>query len=198
LLAALRDRVRLGCAVDGVRRGEDGVDVRSRGGTERFDAVVMAVHGSQALRLLEDPTAVERDVLSAFGEQENEAVLHTDASLLPRARRAWSSWNVDLGRHTDRVVVTYDMSRLQRLPSRSPLCVTLNAAAIDPARVLRRFVYHHPVYTRAAVAAQGRHAAISGVGRTHFCGAYWGYGFHEDGVESALAVARRFGVEPTT
>ncbi len=196
LLARLHARVRLGCAVRGVRRGDGWVDVRSDGGTGRFDAVVMATHGSQALGLLEDPTPREREVLSAFAEQENEAVLHTDVSLLPRARRAWSSWNVHLGRPTDRVAVTYDMRRLQRLSASVPVCVTLNAtAAIDPARVLRRFVYHHPVYTRAAVAAQARREAISGVARTYFCGAYWGYGFHEDGVESALAVARHFDVE---
>ncbi len=197
LTAAFRDRVRTGCAVAAVRRHSDHVEVRPwSGAPERFDRVVLAVHGSQALGLLADPTAAERAVLGAFAEQENEAVLHTDTSVLPASRRAWCSWNVHLGAHTDRVALTYDMSRLQRLDSPRPFCVTLNAsAAIDPARILRRFVYRHPVFTPGAVAAQQQHATIStGARRTYYCGAYWGFGFHEDGVASALAVCRQLGV----
>jgi predicted NAD/FAD-binding protein len=196
LAAPFRDRVRTRCPVSSIRRRPDHVEVTLRGAApERFDRVVVAVHGSEALAMLADPTDVERAVLGAFAEQENDAALHTDASLLPVARRAWSSWNVHLDAHTDRVAMTYDMSRLQRLASPEPFCVTLNASdAIDPARVLGRFVYRHPVYTREAAAAQRRHADVSGVDRTYFCGAYWGYGFHEDGVASARAVCRQLGV----
>lgn len=191
LTSRLRQRPRLGCAVTAVRRHETWVEVRTSE-SERFDAVVLAVHGSQALRLLVDPSADERAILSAFREDENEGVLHTDASVLPAARRAWCSWNVHLGRRGDRVGVTYDMRRLQHLASPEPICVTLNdTAGIDPARVVRRLAYRHPIYTRDAFAAQARHATISGVRRTYFCGAWWGYGFHEDGVESAVAVCRQ-------
>lgn len=196
LVAPFRDRVRTGCAVAAVRRLRDGVAVTPHGGApEHFDHVVLAVHGSQALALLADATAAERAVLGAFHEQENEAVLHTDTSVLPASRRAWCSWNVHLDAGTDRVVMTYDMRRLQRLDAPQPLCVTLNAsAAVDPARILGRFAYAHPIFTPEAVAAQRQHATISGVARTSYCGAWWGYGFHEDGVASALAVCRRLGV----
>lgn len=197
LVAPFRERLRTGRAVARVTRRADGVAVTLQDGEpERFDRVVLAVHGSQALALLAEPTPVERAVLGAFEEQANECVLHTDTSLLPRARRAWSSWNVHLGTHTDRVVMTYDMSRLQRLATPRPFCVTLNATAfIDPAHVLRRFVYSHPICTPAAVAARRRHAEVSGVAGIHYCGAYWGWGFHEDGVASALAVCRELGVD---
>jgi predicted NAD/FAD-binding protein len=196
IVARLRRPLRLACAVASVRRHDDGVEVATRAGdVERIDRVVLALHGSRALRLLADPTADERDVLGAFSEQTNAAILHTDATVLPRARRAWCSWNVHLGTSDDPVAVTYDMSRLQQLPSPVPICVTLNAD-VDPSRVLARFTYDHPIPTAASIAAQSRHATIDGVRRTHFCGAYWGWGFHEDGVQSALAVVLRFG-EPS-
>jgi predicted NAD/FAD-binding protein len=190
-----RDRIRLECPVERIRRHPDHVDVTVRGGvTEPFDRVVVAVPGAQTLPLLADPTPEERDVFSAFADEENELVLHTDSSLLPVARRAWASWNAHLDPRSDAVAVTYNMSLLQRLSSPQPLCITLNRSpAIDPAKILRRLVYRHPLYTREAIAAQARHASISGIRRTYYCGAYWGYGFHEDGVNGALAVARQFG-----
>ena len=190
-----RDRIRLECPVERIRRHPDHVDVTVRGGpTERFDRVVVAVPGARTLGLLADASPEERDVLSAFADEENELVLHTDASLLPASRRAWASWNAHLDPRSERVAVTYDMSRLQRLASPEPFCITLNrSTAIDPRRILRRFVYSHPLYTHEAIQAQKRRDGISGVRRTHYCGAYWGYGFHEDGVDAALAVAREFG-----
>lgn len=192
LSASFRDRVRLCCPVEHVRRHAGYVEVGTRERSEQFDRVVLATPGSQALRLLADPTPAEREILGAFTEQENDVVVHTDASLLPRSRRAWAAWNVHLDPRIDRAVVTYDMSLLQRLSSPEPICVTLNAAdAIAPAKVLARMVYRHPVCSRAAVAAQGRHEALNGANRTHYCGAYWGYGFHEDGVASALRLCRR-------
>ncbi|MBM4362021.1 MAG: FAD-dependent oxidoreductase [Deltaproteobacteria bacterium] len=198
LTANFRDRIRLSSPVVRIRRAADHVVVTSQGGgDERFDEVVVAAHGNQALALLADPTPQEREILGSFRFQENLAVLHTDTRLLPRRRRAWACWNACVPRNpTGRVALTYDMNLLQGLKSREEYLVTLNREAdIDPAKVLRTIRYHHPVFSRAAVAAQRRHAEISGQNRTHFCGAYWGFGFHEDGVNSGLAVARRFGQE---
>ena len=189
IAAPWRERVRLGAAVRRIERLPGGVRIEADGcESEEFDRVVIATHSDQALALLADPSQAEREVLGAIPYQANDAVLHTDRSLLPRRRAAWSSWNFHLGEEPPgRTTVTYWMNNLQRLRSRRQYLLTLNrSAAIDPARVLRRFHYDHPVYTAAGVAAQARHAEISGVRNTHYCGAYWGWGFHEDGVVSAL------------
>jgi uncharacterized protein len=164
--------------------------VSAAGDTEWFDAVVIATHSDQALALLADPSAAEREILGAMRYQRNEAVLHTDALLLPRRRRAWAAWNYHLlATAGDAVAVTYNMNALQGLKSPEPFCVTLNrSSAIDPTKVIARMMYEHPRYDHAAVAAQRRRAEITGVNRTYFCGAYWGFGFHEDGVRSGLAV----------
>ena len=156
---------------------------------------MLAVHTDQALRMLADPSGAEAEVLGAIPYQANETVLHTDRSLLPRRRRAWASWNYHLQeRPADRTTVTYHMNRLQSLRADREFCVTLNRSeAIDPGSVLRVMRYDHPVFTPAGLAAQRRFDEISGVRRTHYCGAYWGYGFHEDGVRSGLRVCARFG-----
>ncbi|MHB8220169.1 MAG: FAD-dependent oxidoreductase, partial [Acidimicrobiales bacterium] len=182
--------------VDKVTRTAAGVTVVSARGPEDFDAVVMAVHSDQALRLLSDPCPEERAILGAIGYRPNVAVLHTDRGVLPWRRRAWASWNAHLpATPSDLPTVTYWMNRLQRLDSTRQLCVTLNRETdIDPAAVLGRWTYHHPVYDNAAVAAQGRRREIQGRRRTWYCGAYWGHGFHEDGVASALDVCRDLGV----
>ena len=192
-----RVRVRLAAPVRSVRRDAAGVDVAGDRGTERYDHAVLACHSDQALRLLADPTDAERSVLGAIPYQRNDTVLHTDASQLPRARAAWAAWNALVPREpTDQCTVSYCMNLLQGLDAPVPLVVTLNRThAIDPAKVLRRMTYHHPVYTHASVAAQSRRAEISGVGRTWYCGAYWGFGFHEDGMRSAVEVARALGVD---
>ena len=179
-----------------VARHPDHVAVSSRGREpERFDAVVIATHSDQALALLADPSERERELLGAIPYQSNEAVLHTDRSLLPRRRRAWASWNYHLDEGmAGRCTVTYHMNRLQSLRADREFCVTLNrTAAIDPEQIIRTMQYAHPVYTPAGVAAQSRHHEISGRNRTHYCGAYWGWGFHEDGVNSALRVVREIG-----
>jgi predicted NAD/FAD-binding protein len=180
-----------------IRRDSDGVTVTPRGGDpERFDAVVLATHSDEALALLADPSERERELLGAIPYQPNEAVLHTDRSLLPRRRRAWASWNYHLtpGR-SGPSTVTYYMNSLQSLRSELDFCVTLNRTGeIDPAQIIRKINYAHPVYTPAGVAAQARRREISGSNRTHFCGAYWGWGFHEDGAVSGLRVARELGV----
>jgi predicted NAD/FAD-binding protein len=195
LVAPFRDRVRLNTPVDYVRRLPGRVLVKARGReTEHYDHVFLACHSDQALRLLADPSPLEREVLGAIPYQENEAVLHTDTSLLPRAPRAWAAWNYHVLRDDNqRVALTYNMNILQRLRSRHTFCVTLNnSARIDPRRIIKRITYHHPLYTPAGVAAQRRQREINGTNRSYFCGAYWRYGFHEDGVVSALDALRHF------
>ncbi len=194
IAAPWRNRIRLRAAVRGIVRLGDRVRVEADGcETEDFDEVVIATHSDQALAMLADPSEAEREILGAIPYQRNEAALHTDASLLPRRRTAWSSWNFHLSEEpAQRSTVTYWMNNLQRLRSEHQYLVTLNRSEeIDPAKVLRRFSYAHPVYTAAGVRAQGRQAEISGVRRTHFCGAYWGWGFHEDGVLSAIRTCER-------
>jgi uncharacterized protein len=187
LTAPLRDRIRTSAPVRAVTRRLGYVEVVADGrGPERYDEVVIATHSDQALSLLTDPSPAEREILGAIPYQRNEAVLHTDASLLPRRRAARASWNYHLDGRPDRTRLTYWMNNLQRLRSDTDFCVTLNRTdRIDPAKVIEVVNYSHPVFTPAGVAAQARHGEISGVRRTHYCGAYWGWGFHEDGVVSA-------------
>lgn len=200
LTRPFRSRIRLRCPVRSIKRSTGHVEVTAQcsdGPAEslRFDRLIMATHSDQALALLADPTEAEREILGAIPYQENEAVLHTDRSLLPRRRLAWASWNYHLPeRPTNRVAVTYHMNTLQSLRAPRELCVTLNRTeAVDPGAIIKRITYHHPVYTPEAVAAQRRLGEIDGANRTYYCGAYWGYGFHEDGVTSALAVCRQLG-----
>ncbi|TKB82973.1 MAG: FAD-dependent oxidoreductase [Nitrospira sp.] len=199
LIAPFRDRILLNAPVESVVRHSDSVELRlTQGGvgrTMRFDHVIIAAHSDQALSMLADPSPAEREVLDAIPYHDNEAVLHTDTSLLPRRKLAWAAWNYHLLRNQpDRAVVTYHMNRLQGLSASREFCVTLNhTQAIDPRKIIRRITYHHPVYSPAAVAAQKRHGEISGVNRTSYCGAYWGFGFHEDAVKSALAACKPFG-----
>jgi uncharacterized protein len=198
LVAPFRSRIHLRTPVLGVRRAPGGVVLRIKGGeTLRFDRVFFACHSDQALSLLEDATPPEREVLGAMPYQDNEVVLHTDARLMPRQRRAWAAWNYHVtAAPTTRVCVTYNMNILQSLPTREAVCVTLNRAdAIDPRCVLRRLSYQHPVFSREAVAAQARLPEINGADRTYFCGAYARYGFHEDGVVSAETTLAQFSGE---
>ncbi len=198
--APWRDRVRLRAAVRRVERLPDGVRIEAEGcDTEDFDHVVIATHSDQALALLADPSQAEREVLGAIPYQRNEAVLHTDASLMPRRRAAWSSWNFHLAeKPASGSTVTYWMNNLQRLRADRPYLLTLNRAdAIDPEKAIASFEYDHPVYTAEGVAAQARHAEISNAARrTHYCGAYWGWGFHEDGVLSAIRACAGLLAEP--
>jgi predicted NAD/FAD-binding protein len=193
VLAPLGDAVRLSCPVDKVLRREDGVEIHSEAGPERFDQVILATHSDQALSLLSDPSPDERQVLGALRYQPNLATLHTDARLLPRNRRAWASWNYHrLAEQPDRSTLTYRLASLQGIESDHELLVTLNRDdVIDEDKVLARFEYAHPVFDGPAVAAQRRHQELNGQRRTWFCGAYWGYGFHEDGVASARTVCRQ-------
>jgi predicted NAD/FAD-binding protein len=191
LVAPFRDRIRTATPVRRLARFPDRVEVN--GAT--FDRVVLACHSDQALALLADPTPAERAILGDLPYQVNDAVVHTDANVLPRARAAWGSWNYLVTGAADQpATVTYNMNILQSLAASETFCVTLNAAVpIAADRVLGRVRYHHPLYTPAGVRAQARRGEISGVHRTHYCGAYWGNGFHEDGVRSAHDVAREVG-----
>ena len=198
LLEPLQDRIRFRCPIASVTRTQDGVLVTPAGGSrERFDQVMFASHADQTLKMLADPTRAEQQILSAFPYQPNEAVLHTDTTLITRRKRAWASWNYHIPSGAEQAAsVTYDLRRLQNHDSVAPILLTLNATGdLDRTKILRTFNYAHPAYSRDSIAAQRRFKEISGQRRTHFCGAYWGYGFHEDGVKSALAVADHFGID---
>ena len=192
LATVLGDRLRLGSGVRSIRRGPDHVELRVGDAVEQFDRVVVATHADQALALLEDATADEQRVLGAFGYTRNEAILHTDSRLLPRARSARASWNYRLG-DDGRPTVTYHLNRLQALDTERDYCVTLNEDVPDE-HVLERFDYEHPLYTVETLRAQSELPLLSG-GRTHFAGAYFGNGFHEDGLASGVAAARALGAE---
>lgn len=190
-------RLRLATPVARVSRDGGGVNVIPATGTgaERFDEVVFACHSDQALAMLCDASDAERDVLGSISYQENEIVLHTDETLLPRRRLAWASWNYrNRAAGEGGAAVTYNMNMLQSLNAPATPCVTLNQRdAVNPDMIIDSFTYHHPVYTHDAMRAQAQWSRVSGINRTHYCGAYWGYGFHEDGLKSALRVADRFG-----
>ena len=191
------DRIRLCCEVTAVRRLATGIELGVDGRTERFDQVVLACHSDQALQLLQDPGRQEREILAAIPYQENDVILHTDRSLMPARALAWASWNFIAGAAADHEppLVTYCMNILQGLSTTTPLLVSLNARhRINPARILRQFRYAHPVHSLQSSAARQRRGEICGVNRTHYCGAWWYNGFHEDGVRSAMDVAVRFGV----
>jgi predicted NAD/FAD-binding protein len=196
LTRAYKDNVRLSCPVVSIKRHGDHVEVEPRHGeVERFDQVVIATHSDQALAMLADPSDSEQEILEAIPYQENLTILHTDSSLLPKRKVAWASWNYHIPREElGRVALTYYMNMLQSLSSPIDFCVTLNRPdIIDRTTIIREFNYHHPVYAPEGPIAQKRRQEINGVNRTYFCGAYWGYGFHEDGVNSALAVCEHFG-----
>jgi predicted NAD/FAD-binding protein len=189
----LGKQLHLGYGVRSVRRRSDAVELRTDDDrVHTFDHVVLATHADQALALLEDPTRDERRVLGGFEYTENEAVLHTDPSFLPSAARARSSWNYRLG-DDDRPTVTYHLNRLQALAAVRDYCVTLNHD-VPPGHVLGRFTYSHPLYTVSTLEAQRQLHMLAG-GRTHYAGAYFGNGFHEDGLASGVAAARALGVE---
>jgi predicted NAD/FAD-binding protein len=189
LVAGHRDRSRLNSPVESVRRSHDHVEVKVSGQeAEQFDHVFMACHADQALKMLTDPGMIEEQVLGNFHYQDNEAILHTDETLMPKRRRAWAAWNYHIpASPQDRVALSYNMNILQNIKAPVQFCVTLNhARAIDPDKIIKRVQYRHPVFTPEAVAAQKQRTEINGAYRTYYCGAYWRNGFHEDGVVSAL------------
>ena len=198
MMERLGDCIHLNSPVQAVTRGESSVTVTAEGQSHEFDQVIFGCHSDQALAMLTDPSDQERDILGAIPYQENDVVLHTDSSVLPGNRRAWAAWNYFIPKHsTEPVSVTYNMNILQNFHNAPEIfCVTLNRSHdIVPDKVIKRFNYSHPVFTLEAVQAQERYEEIGNKNRTHFCGAYWFNGFHEDGVRSALRVTHDFGVE---
>ncbi len=199
-LRAFTGKVRAGEAVRSLRRDENGVLVSTAtGGAERFDGVVVATHADEALALLDDPSEDERRLLGAWRYQANRTVLHSDVAVLPPARRAWASWNFAQERGASErsgVSLSYHMNRLQRLSTREQWLVTLNREAPIPVeRVVATMDWAHPTYTFASVATQRELPTLLGRRSTWFCGSYFGYGFHEDAVRSAVEVGRSFGIE---
>jgi len=196
LTSAFKHKIKLSTPVTQVERIDGGARVTSSEGEETFDAVFFACHSDQALKMIKSPTDAEKQILGAIKYQDNEVVLHTDASVMPKRKIAWAAWNYHLLEgDQSRVPVTYNMNILQSLDCEDQFCVTLNNTdAIDQSKVLKRLNYHHPIYTEESVAAQARHAEIN-ANRFYFCGAYWRYGFHEDGVISALEAIKQFEVD---
>ena len=194
LTAAFKEKILLNTPVAKVRRMESNVEIELHDGRiEIFDEVIFACHSDEALKLLADATDKEKEILGAIKYSKNEVVLHTDISLLPKRPLAYASWNYLMTNSSQNMAtLTYDMNILQGLETKKIYCVTLNATnLINPDKILASFNYSHPVYSGGAVLAQQRFGEISGINKTHFCGAYWANGFHEDGVTSALRVASR-------
>ncbi len=195
LTRSYTDRIFLNTSVTAVVRDGTGVTVKDvRGGERRFDQIVIAAHAREALALLAAPSDEERNLLGAFRYTANTAVLHTDVRLMPKRRAVWSAWNF-VGETAAKGEVTYWMNLLQGLVSAEPLLVSLNPNALppNPAKVIRTEAYEHPLFDAAAMAAQERLWSLQGVNRTWFCGAHFGAGFHEDGLQSGLAVAEGIG-----
>jgi predicted NAD/FAD-binding protein len=196
LTAGVADRIQVNTAIAEVRRFLDRVELHTASGeSHSFDEVVFACHSDQALAMLAEPTTQEREILGALPYQPNEAILHTDESVMPKRKLAWAAWNYHiLSQDQGRVAVTYNMNILQGIDYTKQFCVTLNYRdGIDPSKILRVIPYHHPIYQPEGMAAQARYDEIGGHNRSHFCGAYWFNGFHEDGVRSGLRVAAHFG-----
>jgi len=189
-------QLRLATPVQQIRRADSGVIVSWQGHHEHFDQVVLACHSDQALRLLAEPSQAEREILGAIQYQANDTVLHTDVSVLPKNPRAWAAWNALIpAQASEQCTVSYCMNLLQSIESEHTFIVSLNCThRLDPSKVLRRMSYHHPLYSHAMVAAQKRRSEINGVDRVWYAGAYWGFGFHEDGLRSGVEVARSLGV----
>lgn len=199
LTRSFQDRIQLQCPVDTVERFDERVDVVHSGGTrERFDEVIFACHSDQALRILAEASPLESKLLNTFPYSQSTAILHTDASVLPKRRRAWASWNYHVRTgQSQHATVTYNMNILQHIKSKHTFCVTLNESdRIDPKTIIRKINYSHPIFTTERAAAQKQHSQLIRRNRTSFCGAYWGNGFHEDGVKSAIAVCDAFKEQP--
>lgn len=189
-------KIKLSCPVKGVWREGDKVIIEGDQYKEMFDEVIIATHSDQALKLLSKPTDLEKEILSSFLWQKNIATLHTDENIMPMNKRAWASWNYYLSsKQQTQACVTYYMNRLQSLNSKNNYFVSLNASEyLDPKKTIKSITYYHPVYNELSFQNQYRHSEISGINKIHYCGAYWGYGFHEDGVKSALKVCKHWGV----
>ena len=197
MTSGFKDQIRLSTPVNSVVRDDSWIEVNHATGKETFDQLVFACHSDQALDLLKNASIEEKAILGELLYQQNDVILHSDASLMPKKSLSWASWNFLAGEqeHNDPTLVTYCMNILQGIASDQPFLVSLNARhKIDPEKIIGEYNYTHPVYSVAGMEAQSRRNEISGVGRIHYCGAYWYNGFHEDGVRSALDIGEKFGV----
>ena len=197
IIRGFENKINLSTPVKTVVRKNEGIEIRlaKKEETQKFDSVIFATHSDQALEMLENPTDTEKDILSSIPYQKNEVLLHTDSSVLPRRKLSWASWNYQLDSDPALpVVLTYNMNILQSINCKETLCVTLNDHnSVDETKILKKITYHHPLFNVKSIEAQKRKSEISGVNNTHYCGAYWRNGFHEDGVVSALDVCKDFG-----
>ena len=197
IIRGFENKINLSTPVKTVARKNEGIEIQlaKKEETQKFDSVIFATHSDQALEMLENPTDTEKDILSSIPYQKNEVLLHTDSSVLPRRKLSWASWNYQLDSDPALpVVLTYNMNILQSINCKETLCVTLNDHnSVDETKILKKITYHHPLFNGKSIEAQKRKSEISGVNNTHYCGAYWRNGFHEDGVVSALDVCKDFG-----
>ena len=197
IIKGFESKINLSSPIKTVSRLDNGIEIETANSKKplMFDAVVFATHSDQALGMLKDPTEKEKDILSSIPYQKNEVLLHTDSSVLPKRKLAWASWNYQLDSNPESpVVLTYNMNILQSLDCDETFCVTLNDhQSVDKSKVLKKIIYHHPLFTVKGIEAQKRKLEISGVNNTYYCGAYWHNGFHEDGVASAIEVCKHFG-----
>ena len=187
LTASIKKNIRLNCPVKAVKRNKDSVEVKSSDGTEIFDYIFFACHSDEALKLIIDPSAKEKEVLSSIPYSKNEVTLHTDESIMPNNKLTWAAWNYNIDSTNDMpIALTYNMNILQNLKTQQTILVTLNDNGnINPEKVLKKINYDHPLFSLKSVEAQKNYGIISGVNRTGYAGAYWGNGFHEDGISSA-------------
>ena len=197
IIKGFESKINLSSPIRTVSRLDNGIEIETANSKKplMFDAVVFATHSDQALGMLKDPTEKEKDILSSIPYQKNEVLLHTDSSVLPKRKLAWASWNYQLDSNPESpVVLTYNMNILQSIDCDETFCVTLNDhQSVDKSKVLKKIIYHHPLFTVKGIEAQKRKLEISGVNNTYYCGAYWHNGFHEDGVASAIEVCKHFG-----
>ncbi len=188
--------INLNTPVIKVSRNENQVIIKTKTNSDVFDAVIFATHSDQSLRLLQDYSDDEKNILSKIKYQKNTALIHTDTSILPKRKNAWSSWNYLLNKDDDTVTLTYNMNILQSLNASKTYCVTINDCdLVDKDKIIKKINYEHPLFTKDTIESQNNKNLINGVNNTYFCGAYWGNGFHEDGVNSALDVCKHFGME---
>jgi len=194
LTASIKKNIRLNCPVKAVKRSKDSVEVKSSDGTEIFDYIFFACHSDEALKLIIDPSTQEKEVLSSIPYSKNEVTLHTDESIMPNNKLTWAAWNYNIDSTNDMpIALTYNMNILQNLKTQQTILVTLNDNGnINPEKVLKKINYDHPLFSLKSVEAQKNYGIISGVNRTGYAGAYWGNGFHEDGISSAYNAIKFF------
>ena len=191
------NHIHLNSKIDTISRKDGKVYIGTKDKIKKYDSIVISTHSNQALNLLSDPTTDEKNILGNIKYQKNTALIHTDVSILPKRKLAWSSWNYLINQDSNQLVtLTYNMNILQNLKSNKTYCVTINnTKKLNPDKIIKEIIYHHPLFTESSVKAQKQKAIICGCNNTYYTGAYWGYGFHEDGVNSALDVCSKFGIK---